>query len=175
MEFGWIALSWFMWSGKTSVWELLAKTLWKNFIDVDKYILEQWKTNEIEIGLFIEQNGIGRFRKVETQAIQEILWMDKGIIGLWWWAVTIPENVEMLKKALYEIVYLDYPFEILAERLQKAEREWKAGHRKSFNETEFRKLYDSRQKIYESTADIKIQNNLWKVQDAVNLILEALK
>jgi hypothetical protein len=29
----------------------------------------------------------------------------------------------MLKKALYEIVYLDYPFEILAERLQKAERE----------------------------------------------------
>ncbi len=174
MKFENFALTWFMGAGKTSIWLWLAEKLWKDFIDVDDYILREWKTNGIEIGDFIVENWIDKFREIETQAIKEILWINPKVLALWWWAVTISQNVQILRDAHYGIIYLDYPFDILAERILKAEREWKK-HRKPFVEDDFRKLYDSRQEIYKSTADIIIQNNLWELQDAINLILEAIK
>lgn len=174
MKFENFALSWFMGAGKTKVWKWLAEKLWGDFNDSDTYISDNWLTNGIAIGDFITTNWIDIFRKIETQAIQEILWVNPKVLALWWWAITIAQNVQMLREAHYGIIYLECNFDTLAERILKAEREWK-NNRKPFNESDFRKLYESRQKIYKGTANFIIQNNIWTAQDAVNLILEAIK
>jgi len=174
MKFEKIALSWFMGAGKTIVWTWLAEELWGDFIDSDAYIMDKWLTSGIPIWDFIVESWIDEFRKKETQAIQEILWTYPEVLALWWWAVTIAQNVQMLREAHYGIIYLECNFDTLATRIIEAEKKWKT-HRKPFNESDFRELYESRQEIYKETADIIIQNNIWTAQYAVNLILEAIK
>lgn len=171
----WVALSWFMWSWKSTVWKALADKITPSiYVDVDKVISNKhiW----MSIWDFLKQNSMWKFRALETQAIKSVLWNTLfdtvNIISLWWWAVTVPENVRNIKGIGLKLVYLDVPFDVIAERLRE-DHEWNAD-RVPFDEGKFRKLYLERQEIYRSTADKVIKNTMW-VQICVDEILLELK
>lgn len=171
-----IALSWFMGSWKSTIAEELIKRLYWISVDVDKYMVLSWLTEGKSIKDYIWPNSenIPAFREIETQAIEQILQKHPKIIALWWWAVTIEKNVQMIKDATYKIIYLDCPFDTIKERVQADEKNW-WNNRVPLNEGKFRKLYDSRLKIYEETADIIIKTDGRSVSEIVDEILSYMK
>lgn len=171
----WVALSWFMWSWKSTVWEALAKELITgNFIDIDKVISKDYIWTPISS--FIDSYWMGKFRVLESEAVRNVLIQSPidafNVISLWWWAVTIPKNVNTIKDADFKIIYLDVPFEVIAERLKK-DAEWNI-NRVPFDEDKFRKLYLERQEIYRSTADIVVWNTS-SIDSSVSYILRKLR
>lgn len=167
----WVALSWFMWAWKTAVWEALSREIIPSkLVDVDKVIRED--LIRMPIWDFIWKYSMPEFRKIESQAIAEILWQDFDntfqIISLWWWAITIQQNVDTIKAASFKLVYLDVPFDIIVERL-KVDAEWNE-NRVPFDEDKFRELYNGRQDTYRSTADLVV-SNIWRVENVVDEIL----
>lgn len=174
-EIPWIALSGFMWSWKSTVWKALA---WKipssSFVDVDKIIREDFI--QMPIWDFIWKYWMPKFREVESQVIAEILWKDFWetfqVISLWWWAVTVSQNVKAIKEKSLKLVYLDVPFDIIAQRLRE-DNDWNKD-RVPFDEWFFLWLYDDRQEIYRSTADVVV-SNIWDIENVVDEILWGLK
>ena len=171
----WVALSWFMWSWKSTVWRALAQeTIPSRFVDIDEAIKKDFI--QMPIWDFIWKFWMNSFRAIESQAIAEILWQNFDetfqVLSLWWWAVTIQQNVERIKKASFKLVYLDVPFDIIAQRLRE-DYDWNKD-RVPFDEWKFWWLYNDRQEIYHWTADFVV-SNMWEVEEAVEQILWKLK
>ena len=89
-----IILCGFMGCGKSTISKALAKKTQYNFIDLDEYIESKEKKSITNI---FEEHGEKTFRKLETNAIKEIIKKDNYIISLGGGAVLNPENVEILK------------------------------------------------------------------------------
>ncbi len=89
-----IILCGFMGCGKSTIGKSLAKKLNYNFIDSDEYIERVQNASITEIfNKFNEET----FRKLETEAIKEIIKKDNCIISLGGGAVLNPENVKIIK------------------------------------------------------------------------------
>ena len=104
-----------MGSGKTSVGKILARKLFKNFVDVDTVIEEEQDASVSDI---FKANGEEYFRCLEQKCIDELT-QNKGQViatggGLPIYSV-IPE------KSL--IIYIDADFDVILKRLPKKERD----------------------------------------------------
>jgi len=165
-----LALAWFMGSWKSTILKELMERLNQDGIDVDEYMVKEWLTEGKSIKDFISEKWMDSFRAIETQAIEAILWKKPKIIALWWWAVTIEKNVQIVKDAAYQIIYLDCPFDIIKERIKSDEKNW-WNNRVPFDQEKFQKLYNNRLNIYEDTADIIIKTDGKSVSEIVDEIL----
>ena len=81
-------------SGKSTLGEKIAKVLNREFIDTDIKI--KGKTG-METGLYIEQEGINQFRKVEADVIKEISSKTGVVISTGGGAILNEENIDNLK------------------------------------------------------------------------------
>lgn len=161
-----------MGSWKSTIAEELIKRLYWISVDVDEYIVKEWLTKGKSIQDYIWPNwkNMLAFRAIETQAIEAILWKKPKIIALWWWAITIEKNVQMIKEAAYKIIYLDCPFDTIKERIQKDEENWYDG-RVPFDSKKFSELYKSRLDTYTKTANRIIKTDDKSVSEIVDEIL----
>ena len=122
----------------------LARKLNCSAIDLDELIARRERRTPQEI---IEQDGEEEFRRIETEALREVL-SDASVqvIALGGGAWTVAENRKLLAQQGVLTVWLDAPFELCWKRIE-------AGHATrplAPSEEAARKLYSQRRPIYES-------------------------
>lgn len=173
-----IALTWFMWSGKTTIWKALASELRATFTDLDDETLKLlWG---LSIPDYIEEKDhwvvpYTNFRWKETQALDISANMfDKkigNILALGGWTLDEPQydgNLKILKDSNALVTYIQTDIEKILQHKSK-DLEWEK-KRVDFNEGHLRELYQKRDPLYRKASDIIISNT-WDVEEAVKDIL----
>ena len=143
-----IVLIGFMGSGKTSVGKILARRLYKDFVDVDTVIEEEQGCSIAEI---FERKGEEYFRALEQKCINELTQKKGQVIAT---GGGVPIHSSISDKSL--IVYIDADFDVIVDRLSKRER----AKRPLFDdEVRARALFDERIDIYKELATFSVDAN----------------
>jgi shikimate kinase len=110
-----LALTGFMGAGKTCVGRALAALLGWRFVDLDQEIELQQKATVREI---FRRQGEDRFREVERAALREMLEQASAptVIALGGGTFVQPHNVDLLRGAGAQVVFLETPLDELLER-----------------------------------------------------------
>lgn len=111
-----IYLTGFMGSGKTTLGRLLARSLGREFIDLDRFIEDQNNANIPEI---FSRQGEERFRELERLAIHETINKKNAIIATGGGAPCFFDNMDVMNKNGITI-YLKLSPEALLQRLLPA-------------------------------------------------------
>jgi len=127
--------------GKTTVAKHLASMLECERIDLDAVIAQSEHRTIAEI---IEQDGIERFRRVETAALRAILEEDAKIIALGGGAWTIEENRRLIKAHGFTTVWLESSFEHCWLNISASKRVRPLAR----NKRDAQRLFEERQKVY---------------------------
>lgn len=141
-----ICLIGFMGSGKTTIGKALCNELHINWVDLDQYIEEKEKR---KISMIFKENGEAYFRVLEHNYLKALI-HEEGIISTGGGIITTPENRQLLQKTI--TVYLEYPFEILYQRIEGDETRPLAT---SYNALKER--FETRLSLYESASRITIK------------------
>tara|TARA_R110001632_G_scaffold100840_2_gene208209 strand:+ start:2648 stop:3172 length:525 start_codon:yes stop_codon:yes gene_type:complete len=106
----------YMGSGKSTVGKQLASHIGYDFIDFDAYICDKEKMTIPEI---FEKKGEIYFRKAESRYLETLLDNDQGkfVIALGGGTPCYGNAIELLKKSGHHTIYLNLPFQALANRL----------------------------------------------------------
>lgn len=148
-------------SGKTTLGQLLSKTLKVDSIDVDLYIEEQAGRTVSEI---FEQ-GEAYFRKLESDAVKELSEKSGLVISTGGGVIKNPDNIKNLKKN-GTIIFLDRPVENIITDLKISKRPLlKQGVHRIYE------LFDERYELYKKYCDFQIVNNR-SIADAINEIIK---
>jgi len=110
-----IVLIGFMGSGKTSVGKILARQLFKDFVDVDSVIEEEQNASVTDI---FKTKGEKHFRALEQQCIDRLSKKKGQVIAT---GGGLPIYSTIPDKSL--IVYIDADFDVILGRLPKKERD----------------------------------------------------
>ncbi len=155
-----IVLIGFMGSGKTSVGKVLARYLFKNFVDVDTVIeaKENASVNEI-----FKTKGEKYFRRLEQTCINELTKKKGQIIAT---GGGLPIYSSIPEKSL--IVYIDADFDVILNRLSKKEHE-----KRPLLQDEFRArtLFNERINTYKKLATYSVDANQ-KIPIFIHLICD---
>ena len=135
--------------GKSTIGRLIAKRLKLKFIDVDK-VIERYEEKSIK--RIFEDSGEIYFRKLEEKITFKILKKKKAVIALGGGAFMNSEIREKVIKSCISI-WLKVNLDVLIKRYKKNNRRPLLAKKKS--ETDVRKIYQSRKKIY-SLANFKV-------------------
>jgi len=137
-----------MGSGKTSVGKILARKLYKDFVDVDTVIEAEQGCSIAEI---FENQGEEYFRSLEQKCINELTQKKGQVIAT---GGGVPIYSTISDKSL--IVYIEADFDIIVERLNVRER----AKRPLFNDEEKAKaLFDARIDTYKELATFSVDAN----------------
>ena len=104
-----------MGSGKTTVGKILAKKLYKNFVDVDSIIEAE---QEASVSDIFKTKGEEYFRGLEQKCIHKLTQSKGQVIAT---GGGLPIYSTISKKSL--IVYIDADFTVILQRLSAKERE----------------------------------------------------
>lgn len=163
-----IALCGFMGCGKSTVGKLLAKYMNMDFVDIDTYIEKQMK---MKISAIFEQYGQDFFRRLEMQSIKEICEREGTVISLGGGTILNDENYKVLAENC-KIVYIKATREVLYKRLKNDKKRpllQQGDKRKIIDD-----LYDSREPIYSSRADMSVAS-MRSIEDTATLIMHMLQ
>ena len=156
-----------MGSGKSSVGELLSKSLDLKFVDVDQVIQ---KEESETINSIFKKKGEAYFREIENNALKKI--KDSAIVSCGGGIIKKENNRKFLKKSGITF-YLKAKVETLEKRLiNDKERPLidKSDLKKSLE-----KIYYERKNLYKNCADFTIQTDENSLSDICDLIKEKLK
>jgi shikimate kinase len=137
-----------MGSGKTTVGQLLAKSLEYQFFDTDK-VIEQVTGQEIKA--IFEGIGEAEFRQLESRVLAELSAYTRKAIATGGGIVLQRQNWSYLQQGL--VVWLDVPVEILFSRL--ADDKTRPLLQESDPASKLQSLLEQRQPLY-AQADLKI-------------------
>ncbi len=142
----------FMGCGKTTVGNELARLLNCRAVDLDSWIAEREQRGPTKI---IEHDGEAVFRRIETQALGEVLREASGgsvtVIAVGGGAWTTEENRQLIAEQKALTVWLDASFELCWQRIT-------AGHKTrplARSREQAQALYRARRRVYE-LADARI-------------------
>jgi len=165
-----IALTGFMGAGKSTIAKLLAEKLGKQAVELDKLIeLKAGKS----IATIFSDDGEAAFRRIEIELTKEIAANKNRVISCGGGIVLNKINIDRLKEKGI-VIYLKATPEVLHNRIvnKKIERPLlKDGD----SLQTIIKMMQSRQPLYEGTADIIIDTSDINTEETVNLILGRLK
>jgi len=137
-----------MGSGKTSVGKILARKLYKDFVDVDTVIEAEQGCSIAEI---FENQGEEYFRSLEQKCINELTQKKGQVIAT---GGGVPIYSTISDKSL--IVYIEADFDVIVERLNVRER----AKRPLFNdEKKAKALFDARIDTYKELATFSVDAN----------------
>jgi shikimate kinase len=140
-----VAIVGYMGSGKTAVGRILARTLGRELVDLDRAIVKEAGCTIPEI---FERSGEERFRDLEHRALLAALDGDR-VIACGGGTVVRPENREALKEV--PTIFLQEDLGILYGRTRSASRPLRGTSRE-----EFEQRYLERLPFYEEVADLTI-------------------
>lgn len=103
----------FMGAGKTTVGCLLAEQLNRPFIDLDDVVVQR---STLTIPQIFERFGEAYFRQLESDALCDLSQQDGKVIATGGGIILSEQNRSILKASGFSI-YLDWPTEILAQRV----------------------------------------------------------
>jgi shikimate kinase len=127
--------------GKTTVARHLASMLDCDRVDLDAVIADRENRTIAEI---IEQEGIERFREIESANLRKILESEARIIALGGGAWTVPENRRLIKEHGFTTVWLESSFEHCWLNISSSKRIRPLAR----NKADARRLFEERQKVY---------------------------
>ena len=137
-----IALIGFMGAGKSTIGASVAELTARPFVDLDRLV--ERRQGEPIPELF--RRGESEFRASEEEALAEVLSGPEAVIALGGGAVLSPLNRARLRARAFT-VYLHVDTETAWERARGS------GRPLAQHEEDFRRLYESRQGVYEEAAD----------------------
>ena len=146
-----IVLCGFMGCGKSCIGWRLSKILNWEFADVDSYIENKTAMTVSEI---FAQRGEVEFRKMETEAVGELLQKENIIIASGGGLVMNPVNVDLIHKLGGVILFLDVPLAALQERLKNDKKRpllQKPNRREVIEE-----LFNQRYEKYLNASDVRV-------------------
>jgi len=143
-----IVLIGFMGSGKTSVGKILARQLFKDFVDVDSVIEEEQNASVTDI---FKSKGEAYFRGLEQKCIDELSKKKGQVIAT---GGGLPIYSTIPDKSL--IVYIDADFDVILGRLPKKERDKRPLLE---DETRARALFSERIDTYKELAVFTVDAN----------------
>jgi shikimate kinase len=157
-----------MGSGKSTIGQLLANRLHRQFFDSDYYIEE--KTG-VDIPCIFDVEGEEGFRLRETKAIKELTERPNLVLATGGGSVTRPENRELLKTSGF-IIFLDTSVNQQMERLK---HDKKRPLLRTENPRErLEKLLNERKPLYMELADLRIQTDRKYARRVANEIIPKL-
>ena len=145
-------------SGKSTVGELISKSLKREFIDTDTLVE---KSEKMSIPEIFKKYGEKYFREAESRVIKECSSLCGKVIATGGGAVLRSENIEALKRN-GKIYFLDRPLAMLVPTDTRP---------LSSTREDIEHRYFERYSIYASTADVRILND-GKAADALTNITE---
>jgi shikimate kinase len=137
-----------MGSGKTSVGKILARMLFKDFVDVDTVIEAEQNASINDI---FESKGEEHFRQLEQKCINELTQKKGQIIAT---GGGLPIHSSISPKSL--IVYINADFDVILHRLSKKEH---AKRPLLQDESKARALFEQRKDIYKDLATFSVDAN----------------
>lgn len=143
-----VVLIGFMGSGKTSVGRILARELFKEFVDVDTLIEKEQNASITEI---FKDKGEKHFRELEQKCINELTQKKGQIIAT---GGGLPIYSSISEKSL--IIYIDADFDVILNRLPKGEREKRPLLK---DEAKARALFHERIETYRNLATFSVDAN----------------
>ena len=127
--------------GKSTVAKHLAHLLDCQRIDLDAVIIENENRTIAEI---IEQEGMEKFRQIETANLRRILETKATIIALGGGAWTIEENRRLIKSQNFTTIWLESTFEHCWLNISASKRVRPLARNKS----DALRLFEERQRVY---------------------------
>jgi shikimate kinase len=157
-----------MGAGKTTVGTLLAQRLGRPYVDSDDQVAAATGRTVREI---FESDGEAAFRREEAAALAHALdQAEPSVIAVAGGAVLDPANRARMQQR-GTVVWLRAPVDVLADRARHG------GHRPLLDgdtRVAMAKLYEGREPIYESLADLTVEVGDRTPEQAAEEILEAL-
>ena len=168
-----IVLIGFRGTGKSTVGELLANRLERDFIDSDKYI--ESSTGKTIKSIFKEDGEEG-FRRIEADTIAELSKVDNKVISVGGGAVLRKDNVRNLKDNGF-LVLLEAAPEIIHNRIKQDKKTTQ--QRPSLTEKtpldEIKHLLERRESPYKNAADYTINTSYVACEDIVDEIITVIE
>ena len=172
-----IFLCGFMGAGKTTIGRQLAQNLSVSFLDLDEHIEEEEGKSISDI---FEEQGEAAFRKLERNAILEVIRNFKGVVALGGGALQNQHITDHIKVNGL-LIFIQTPFSVILERIMtKPHRPLLLNEEGSLKNEEILKkelntLYKKRLPLYEQ-AELKISGE--KAEDekvAVDRLLKKIR
>ena len=149
--------------GKTSIGKVVAEKLSLPFYDVDEYI--EKKQGKLIKEIFLQ--GEDYFRKLESQAVEEICEKGISVISTGGGTVKDPHNMQILQKNSM-IFFINRPVENIINDIDISTRPLLAG-----DKTKIYNLYNERYHLYKQYCDIEVINDMG-FKEIVNKIMELI-
>ena len=165
-----IALIGFMASGKSTIGRILASRLGKEFVELDALIE---KRASKQIPLIFAEDGEEGFRQLEITVLQEVLKGDNLVISCGGGIVLKSINIERLKQKAMIFLLTASPQVLLQRVLQDCSIRPLLNGEDKLGKIE--KLLALRQPLYESAADIVLDNTELDTESSVEAIINRLK
>ena len=162
-----------MGSGKSTIGNIIARRLHREFQDSDHFIESR---TGVDIARIFDIEGEAGFRDRETSALQELLSENDRVIATGGGSVLRPENQQMLKQRGY-IVFLDTS---LNQQMQRLRRDKKRPLLQTENpRARLESLSRERRPIYLDLADLVVKTDKRVARrlaaDIINQLPENLK
>ncbi|MFG0246932.1 MAG: shikimate kinase [Phycisphaerales bacterium JB052] len=138
-------------SGKSTLGQLLAQGLGRDFVDLDRVVAQQMDASGP--GEVIEREGIDAFRFAETEALRSVLDTPGQIIALGGGTPTAPGASELLREADARIIYLCATPGTLRDRLRESDNTDRPALVGSDLLEEVRTLFEQRDPLYRQLAE----------------------
>ena len=157
-----------MGSGKSTIGNLLAKKLHRDFQDSDHFIE---KRTGVDIGRIFDIEGEDGFRDRETNALKELLSANSQIIATGGGSVLRKENQVLLRSRGY-IIFLDTT---VNQQLQRLRRDKKRPLLQTDNPRErLEALFVGRRPIYLDLADLAVETDRKQARKLASEIINQL-
>ncbi len=142
-----------MGSGKSTIGNIIAKRLNREFCDSDHYIEDR---TGVDIARIFDIEGEAGFRDRESKALVDLLSSNNRVVATGGGSVLRPENQKLLRETGY-IVFLDTS---VKEQLQRLRRDKKRPLLQTANPRErLESLFAERRPIYLELADLAVKTD----------------
>ena len=157
-----------MGSGKSTIGNILAKKLRRDFQDSD-YFIEQ--RTGVDIGRIFDIEGEHGFRDRESNALKELLGLNSQVVATGGGSVLRQENRALLRSRGY-IIFLDTS---VNQQMQRLRRDKKRPLLQTDNPRErLEALFDTRRPIYLELADLAVKTDRKQARKLASEIINQL-